>query len=59
MNKWGLIDQDILVGIGKSTTRFKFKSSLDCRSRKVSTFHSQHILSSHLPPLHFHYITVN
>jgi hypothetical protein len=26
MNKWGFIGQDILVGIGKSTTSFKFKS---------------------------------
>ena len=26
MNEWGFIDQDILVGIGKSATSFKFKS---------------------------------
>jgi hypothetical protein len=26
MNEWGLIGQDIFVGIGKSATNFKFKS---------------------------------
>jgi len=25
MNEWGFIDQDILVGIGKSATNCKFK----------------------------------
>ena len=26
MNEWGFIGQDIIVGIGKSATNFKFKS---------------------------------
>ncbi len=26
MNEWGFIDQDTLVGVGKSATCFKFKS---------------------------------
>jgi len=25
MNEWGFVGQDILVGIGKSATSFKFK----------------------------------
>jgi len=39
MNEWGLIGQDILVGIGKSATSIKFKQRCGFEENgKVSTF---------------------